>query len=116
MSEKDTVYNAYKKALDDHYKKLKLEGEEKERILFQARIDTLASSPDKARAFAKEKMEIRQQIDQLKKSMLQYENNLGFFARSKGADALRKEVEQKIQHAQRSIDGLTRKLKMIPNE
>jgi hypothetical protein len=48
--------------------------------------------------------------------MLQYENNLGFFARSKGADALRKEVEQKIQHAQRSIDGLIRKLKMIPNE
>ena len=116
MSEKDTIYNAYKKALDDHYKKLKLEGEEKERILFQARIDTLASSPDKSRAFAKEKAEIRQQIDQLKKSMLQYENNLGFFARSKGADALRKEVEQKIQHAQRSIDGLIRKLKMIPNE
>ena len=116
ISEKDTIYNAYKKALDDQYKKLKLEGEEKERILFQARIDALASSPDKSRAFAKEKAEIRQQIDQLKKSMLQYENNLGFFARSKGADALRKEVEQKIQHAQRSIDGLIRKLKMVPNE
>ena len=116
MSEKDAIYNSYKKALDDHYKKLKLEGEEKERILFQARIDTLSSSPDKTRAFAKEKAEIRQQIDQLKKSILQYENNLGFFARSKGADALRKEVEQKIQHAQRSIDGLIRKLKMIPNE
>jgi hypothetical protein len=116
MKEKDTVYKAYKSALDHHYQQLKLEGEEKERILFQARIDTLSASPDKTKAFSKEKAELRQQIEQLKKSILQYENNLGFFARSSGADALRKEVEQKIQHAQRSIDGLIRRLKMIPNE
>ena len=116
LKEKDKIYKTYKSALDQHYQQLKLEGEEKERILFQARMDTLSASPDKTKAYAKEKAELRQQIEQLKKSILQYENNLGFFARSKGADALRKEVEQKIQHAQRSIDGLIRRMKMIPNE
>jgi hypothetical protein len=48
--------------------------------------------------------------------MLQYENNLGFFAKSKGADLLRKEVEGKINASKAKIDALIRKLKMIPNE
>jgi len=116
MKEKDTIYNAYKTAIDSHYSKLKLEGDEKEKILFQARIDTLASSPDAERLFSREKSEIRQQIEQIKNDMLQYENNLGFFAKSKGADLLRKEVEGKINASKNKIEALKRKLKMIPNE
>ncbi|MEY3198357.1 MAG: hypothetical protein RJA13_315 [Bacteroidota bacterium] len=116
MKEKDTIYNAYKTAIDSHYSKLKLEGDEKEKILFEARIDTIASSPDAERLFSREKSDIRQQIEQIKNDMLQYENNLGFFAKSKGADLLRKEVEGKINASKNKIEALKRKLKMIPNE
>ena len=116
MKEKDNVWNAYKTAIDKHYAQLKLEGAEKDKILFEARIETLAGSPDAARAFAREKFEIRQQIENLKSDILQLENNLGFFARSKGADALRKEVETKINASKSKIEALIKKLKMIPNE
>jgi hypothetical protein len=116
MKEKDTVYFAYKTAIDGHYSKLKLEGEEKDKIEFQAKLEILAASPDANRLFAKQKAEIRQQIEVLKNDVLQYENNLGFFAKSKGADTLRKEVESKINAAKSKIDGLIRKLKLIPNE
>jgi exonuclease VII small subunit len=102
--------------LDKHYGQLKLEGEEKEKILFQARIDTLSASADAGRAFSKERADIRQQIEKIKSEILQLENNLGFFARSKGADALRKEVEAKINGANQRIESLKRKLKLIPNE
>jgi hypothetical protein len=44
------------------------------------------------------------------------ENNLGFFAKSKGADALRADVEKKVKQAQERIQGLKMKLKLIPNE
>lgn len=116
MKEKDAIYNAYKTAIDHHYSKLKLEGAEKEKILFQARIDTLSSSPDAGRLFSREKAEIRQQIEQIKNDMLQYENNLGFFANSKGADLLKKDVENKVNAAKNKIEALKLKLKMIPNE
>jgi predicted DNA-binding protein YlxM (UPF0122 family) len=76
-------------------------------------METLASSPDASRAFAKEKADIRQQIEHLKNDMLQYENNLGFFAKSKGADSLRKEVESKIMAAKRRIEELQQKLKLL---
>lgn len=116
MKDKDTVYHTYKTAIDKHYAQLKLEGAEKDKIMFQARLDTLSGSPDASRAFAREKAEIRQQIEALKSDILQYENNLGFFARSKGADALRKEVETKINASKTKIEALVKKLKMIPNE
>lgn len=116
LKEKDTNYLVFKKAIDAHYSKLKLEGQEKDKVMFQARIETLSSSPESTKLFAKEKADIRQQIEQLKGDILQYENNLGFFAKSKGADALRKDVEGKINHSKNKIDSLIRKLKMIPNE
>lgn len=116
MKQKDTIYNAYKTAIDKIYDQLKLEGEEKDKILFEARINTLSSSPDAERLFTREKTEIRQQIEQIKSDMMQYENNLGFFANSKGADVLRKEVEAKVHASKNKIETLKHKLKMIPNE
>ena len=55
-------------------------------------------------------------MDALGKEIIQMENNLGFFARSKGADQLRNEVEGKVQVLQTKIDGLKKKLKLIPHE
>jgi hypothetical protein len=49
----------------------------------------------------------------LKSDILQYENNLGFFAKSKGADALRKEVENKIAAAHRKIEDIKNKIKLL---
>jgi hypothetical protein len=114
--DKDSVFKAYKDALDKQYAAIKLDASEKEKILFEARIETLSASADPSKAYAREKADIRQQIEKLKSEMLQLENNLGFFARSKGADALRKEVEGKVQAAGAKIEALKRKLKLIPNE
>jgi len=111
LKEKDRVYQAFKKTLDEHYSKIKLEGKEKESILFQAKIETLKASPDANRLIDREKFEIRKQIDKLKHEILQYENNLGFFGRSKGAEEMKKEVERKIAINQSKIEEFKNKLK-----
>ncbi|MCC6700921.1 MAG: DUF349 domain-containing protein [Fluviicola sp.] len=113
LKEKDTVYNNYREALNAHYGKLKLEGEEQEKVQFQARLDTLKASPNADKALARERFDLNEKIKQLKADILQYENNLGFFAKSKGADALRKEVEGKIAAANRKIEEHQRKIKQL---
>lgn len=113
LKEKDTVYNNYREALNAHYGKLKLEGEEQEKVQFQARLDTLKASPNADKALARERFDLNEKIKQLKADILQYENNLGFFAKSKGADALRKEVEGKIAAANRKIEDHQRKIKQL---
>lgn len=116
MKVKDAIYSEFKTALDKHYAELKLEGDEKNKVMFQARLDTLSGSPDSSRLFAREKADLRKKIDQLQQDILQLENNLGFFANSKGADALKKEVEKKVERAKEEIIAIRQKIKLIPNE
>ena len=116
MKKKDSIYKAFKTALDSHYAALDLNKDEKENAFFQAKVETLKASPDSRRQLGDLKMQIRKDIDRLKKEIIQFENNLGFFANSKGADALRKDVEKKIDRTHKEIETLKNKLKQIPNE
>jgi hypothetical protein len=113
MKEKDNVFQAYREALNGHYEKLKLEGAEQDRMMFQAKMDTMKASPNADKAMAREKADLNEKMNQLKSDILQYENNLGFFAKSKGADALRKEVENKIATAHRKIEDIKNKIKLL---
>jgi hypothetical protein len=116
FKEKDEVFNAYKKAIDQQYQQLKLEGEEKEKAFFQAKIDSLKANPNADKLIDKEKRDLNQQIANLKQEINQFENNLGFFANSKGADALRKEVEQKIKTNKKRIEDIHKKIKQLVHE
>ena len=116
IKQKERVYKAYKKAIEKHYTDLKLEGKEKEKVMFQAKIDTLQGSSNSGKLLDNERQQIRKEIDQIKQNITQYENNLGFFANSKGANALKDEVIEKIEKEKLKIEALKAKLKLIPNE
>ncbi len=116
MKQKDKIYKDFKAALDEKYGALDLEKGERESAVFTAKIETLKASPDSRRQLSDLKNQLRKDIDKLKKDVILFENNLGFFANSKGADALKKEVEKKIEKANREIDAIKAKIKMIPNE
>ena len=116
MKQKDAIYKGFKEAMDKHYGALKMEGAEKDAVMFQAKIDTIQSSPDSARLFRNLKQDLRKEIDKQQKEITLLGNNLGFFANSKGADALKKDVEKKIKRAEDTITDIKRKLKMVPNE
>ena len=93
-----------------------MEGAEKDKIMFEAKLDTLKASPNSSRLLRDAKMDIRKEIEKIQKEIHQLENNLGFFANSKGAESLKKDVEKKVQRAQDKILSHRAKMKMIPNE
>lgn len=113
FKEKDKVYNAYKTAIDAHYTKLKLEGAEKEKAMFQAKMDSLKANPNADKMIDRERKDMQLQIQNLKQEVNQYENNLGFFAKSKGANSMIKEIESKINAAKRKIEEYQRKIKLL---
>lgn len=116
LKQKDSIYKNFKTALDELYAKLDLKGAEKDKVMFQAKIDALKASPNASRALQNEKFDLRKQIDKHKKEITQLENNLGFFANSKGADKLKQEVEKKIDAERKKIEALKTRIKLIPNE
>lgn len=112
----DAIYKKFKSLMDEKYATIKLDENEKEKIQFQSKIDTLLSSPDRTRLLAREKSELRKQVEQLTKEIALLENNLGFFSKSKGAEQLRMDVEKKVKFAQDKITTLKKKISMLPNE
>jgi hypothetical protein len=116
FKEKDRIYKAFKTVLDKHYSDLNLEGAEKEKVLFTAKLDTLLSSPDASKLLYEERKTLLNSIQKTEQEIRLFENNLGFFSKSKGADTLKKEVEKKIEASQRRIEELRTKLQLIPNE
>jgi hypothetical protein len=114
--QRDELNLLFRKTMDAHYENLNIDSNEKELILFKARFDTLSSGSNRVDFIQKERSAVRKQIDQLNAEAIQMETNLSFFSRSKGADNLRKEVDQKISAIQQKIEGLKRKLKAIPSE
>jgi hypothetical protein len=107
---KDSIYDEYKAALDEQYDKIKMSSSDKDKMLFQAKIDMIKGSKNPIAAIQKEKEFIRKQITNLTKEVTNFENNLGFFGNSKGADALLKGVRDNIQKGKDQIDKLKRKL------
>lgn len=115
-AKKDEMYAAYKEALDARYGSLAVSAKEKEEMAFTAKLDSIQASPDRSKLLQKERFDIRKQIERLEQEANRMETNLSFFARSKGADSLRAEVDKKIKDIQQQVSKLKTRLKQLPNE
>ncbi len=113
FKQKDKIYKSYKDALDEQYAKLKLDGKEKEKMMFQAKLDSMQGAANPVFAIRKEKDFIRKKINDLTKEVTNFENNLGFFGNSKGAEALLAGVKKNIEKGKTEIENLKRKLKSL---
>ena len=113
LKQKDKVYSAYKKALDEHYNALDLKGEEKAKIMFEAKLDTLKGSGDSESLLITEKNKIKKNIQDIEKNILQLENNLGFFANADDSHPLKKQALESIEKEKDKIKELKAKLKLI---
>ena len=75
------------------------------------KIRTEAGFPPKNELQTRKK--ILKLMDDEKKIITQYENNISFFGKSKSNDSLKKEVENTIESAQKEVELLKEKLKII---
>lgn len=113
MGEKQKISTDYKNSIHKRLSALGLADEELTEYLFNVKIKELADSQNPEKALEKEAQLLREKVRDVKSTILQYENNLGFFANSKGANALKEEVEQKIESNKQILHKLESKLQMV---
>ena len=115
QSEND-LFKSYKESLEKQYAQLKINGEKKDHIIFQSKIDIIKSSSNSSKKLNELKLRIKNQIEHHIKEKNLLENNLGFFTNSKKPNPLLKNVENKIKSIEEKIYSLKRQLKLIVNE
>jgi len=110
---KDKVNKDYKKILDEKYGLLKIDRKEKEKIRFEQKLEDIKETDNNDYLIRKEQDNIRAKISKLNNEAIQLENNIGFFANSKGAEKLKAEVERKIEKVKNEIEELKERLTML---
>ncbi len=101
IKQKDAVQKEYKVAMD--------------KLFAQVRGNRTRGGSDKP-VSTNDRGRLYNKVRQLEADIATLENNIGFFANSKGAEALRKGVEDKIQRLRAEMDELARKIQLIDNQ
>ncbi len=110
---KDEVTNKYRLAINKEFDKLKIGDDDKSILKYRTKLDSLKTNPKASRKVRNERDKFFTKIKQLEGDIVLWENNIGFFAKSANADALKREVEEKIDSAKKLIKTLEEKVKMI---
>jgi len=115
IKEKDRVQAEFKAAVNKIYDKLKVDSQEANQMNYRSRFENVKDQPDAGRIINRERTGLQTKIDSLKEEILLWENNIGFFAKSKQANLLKAEFEAKIAHAKEELASLEAKAKILRN-
>jgi hypothetical protein len=113
IREKEMVQKRYRAALDKHFEGLKVDENRKNLMKFRHKLEGVRQKP---RALNKIKFEREKYINrykQLENDITLWENNIGFFAKSRSAEATIREFREKIDQGKKQLTLLEEKIRMI---
>lgn len=113
IKEKDRVQGEYRAALNKHFEGLKMEEADRSLMRYKSKIEGIHSQSKSDYRVRQEREKLFVRIKQLESDIQLWENNIGFFAKSKSADALVREVNIKIEKAKSEIKSLIEKVRLI---
>jgi hypothetical protein len=113
IKKKDAIFTAYRKAVDGLFEKMGVAKAERDALQYKERIEHLKTTSDGGKRMHAEKKAISYKLSQLENEVTTWENNLGFFAKSKNAESIIKDFETKIHKAKSQIDKLRQQLDLI---
>ncbi len=113
---KEAVQDAWNKAMDIHFADIRSLDSEKKLNKFKKMVLDMKNSGKGDRGLRMEREKLIQKFRKLEQDIATLENNMGFFAKSKGADALIAEVQRKIEIAKDELAQIEEKVKVIDSQ
>lgn len=113
IKEKEQIQQRYKEAITRHFEGLKMDDERKNLLRFRNRLDALQQKPRGNQKIKAERERLIGKLKQLENEISLWENNIGFFIKSKNAESMISEVQKKIDDAKARITELEEKIRII---
>ncbi|MES2628964.1 MAG: DUF349 domain-containing protein [Bacteroidota bacterium] len=109
----ERINAAYQELIDKKFEESNIDKDELEYSKFITRVQSYLSQEDYDFLIRKEKRFLDDKIKELEHQVIQYENNLGFFANSKGADKMLKDVMINLNKAKTGIKRIEEQKKIM---
>jgi hypothetical protein len=113
FKEKDRVNHEFRGLVNKLFDNLNLDEFHKNVQKFDSKLGNLKGTDHFNEKVSQERNKILNKLKQLETDITLWENNIGFFAKSKNSDALIKDFNNKIENGKRNIKLLHKKLDMI---
>ncbi len=111
---KDELQKQYKAAIDKLFASVRGADREQQMSKFKNKVSSMREAGGKGLRNEREKLYNR--VKQLEQEIQTLENNIGFFAKSKGAEAMIAAVEEKIARAKRDMADTIERVKLIDSQ
>ena len=116
IKEKERVQAAYRHAIDTKFADIRSSENEHKIDRYKKHIKELQNSGRGDRGIRSERDKLVQKFRLMENDIAVWENNMGFFAKSKNADALLLELDKKIARAKEELAQIEEKIKVIDNQ
>ena len=112
--EKDKIHKEYRKAVDKHFDRLKLDESERRLQTFKSSLNDISGDERSRNKLLNERDKLMRTYERLKSDIQTYENNIGFLSvSSKGGGGLMKEMNRKISSLKEELNLIVKKIEVI---
>lgn len=113
IKEKENLQKRYRAAIDRLFEVVRSGDRERGVERFRNKLNTMKGNGGKMRS---ERERLYNKLKQLENDIQTLENNIGFFSRSKGAESLIRDVENKIERAKKEAAEVIEKINLIDSQ
>ncbi len=110
---KDEIQDKYRNAINRKFDDLNVDDNRKNILKFKTKLDNLKNKPNGIQRIRQERDKYNNKLKQLENDIVLWENNIGFFTKTKNAESMINGVESKIEDAKKRIALLKEKIRLI---
>lgn len=113
LKEKERINQEFRNLINQKFDHLNLDEVNKNLQKFRNKLENWKAENQFAEKIGQERNRIMLKLKQLENDLVVWENNIGFFAKSKNSDALVRDFQHKIENGKRNMELLNKKLDLI---
>lgn len=113
IKEKERINQEFRNLINQKFDHLNLNEVDKNLQKFRNKLENWKTNEQFNEKVGQERNKIILKLKQLEGDIILWENNIGFFAKSKNSDALIRDFQHKIESGKRNISLLNKKLDLI---
>ena len=113
MKKKDEVQRRFRSAINKLFDDLNMDESNRNMLKFRTKMVSFSESSRGQNKMRLERDKYMTKLKQLEGDLVLLDNNIGFFAKSKNAEALIEDVRQKIEQTKEKIEFLKNKIRVI---
>jgi len=107
------IQDEYRNAINKQFESLQMDDKERNRLQYKNKIETMATTSKSRNKLGPERDRLMRRYQQLQSDLVVWENNIGFFSKSKSSEAMVTSVQQMIEQGKTEMKELEEKIKII---